>query len=46
MDSPARRSDLARAGRARVERLFDIRTVAKQMDEFIEETLERGCKCA
>ncbi len=46
MDSPARRSDLARAGRARVERLFDIRTVAKQMDEFIEETLERGRKRA
>jgi glycosyltransferase involved in cell wall biosynthesis len=36
LDDPERRSELARAGRERVEQLFDIRTVARQMDEFID----------
>jgi glycosyltransferase involved in cell wall biosynthesis len=36
MDEPDRRADLARAGRKRVEQLFDIRTVARQMDDFID----------
>jgi glycosyltransferase involved in cell wall biosynthesis len=36
MDAPDRRADLARAGRERVERLFDIHTVARQMDDFID----------
>ena len=37
LDEPERRAELARAGRARVESLFDIRAVARQMDEFIDE---------
>ena len=36
MDAPDRRADLARAGRRRVEALFDIRTAAGRMDDFIE----------
>jgi glycosyltransferase involved in cell wall biosynthesis len=36
LDAPDRRADLAVAGRKRVEALFDIRTIARQMDEFIE----------
>ena len=36
MDAPDRRADLARAGRRRVEALFDIRTVARRMDDFID----------
>jgi glycosyltransferase involved in cell wall biosynthesis len=46
MDEPDRRSHLARAGRARVEKLFDIRAVARRMDDFIEEALDlkRGPK--
>ena len=36
MDALERRADLARAGRKRVETLFDIRAVARQMDDFIE----------
>ena len=36
MDAPARRAELARAGRERAEALFDIRTVARGMDDFID----------
>jgi glycosyltransferase involved in cell wall biosynthesis len=36
MDAPDRRADLARAGRERVEALFDIRTVSRRMDDFID----------
>jgi glycosyltransferase involved in cell wall biosynthesis len=36
LDEPERRAELGRAGRERVEALFDIRTVAGQMDDFIE----------
>jgi glycosyltransferase involved in cell wall biosynthesis len=39
MDAPDRRADLAREGRKRVEALFDIRTVARRMDDFIEACL-------
>ncbi len=42
MDEPDRRADLARAGRKRVEELFDIRTVARQMDDFIDACLGEG----
>jgi glycosyltransferase involved in cell wall biosynthesis len=42
LDSAGRRSELARAGRARVESLFDIRTVARRMDDFVDEALEAG----
>jgi len=42
LDEPDRRSDLAVAGRKRVEALFDIRTIARQMDEFIEACLGAG----
>ncbi len=41
MDAPARRSELARAGRARAEAMFDIQIIAKRMDDFVDETLER-----
>jgi glycosyltransferase involved in cell wall biosynthesis len=41
LDSPELRQKLARPGRARVEPLFDIRAVAKRMDDFIDETLAR-----
>jgi glycosyltransferase involved in cell wall biosynthesis len=40
LDSPALRAKLGRAGRARVEALYDIRTVARRMDDFIDEVLE------
>jgi glycosyltransferase involved in cell wall biosynthesis len=36
MDAPDWRTDLARAGRKRAEGLFDIRTVARRMDDFID----------
>jgi glycosyltransferase involved in cell wall biosynthesis len=36
LDEPERRAELAHAGRKRVEALFDIRTIARQMDEFID----------
>ena len=36
MDASDRRVDLARAGRKRVEELFDIRRVASRMDDFID----------
>jgi len=36
LDAPDRRAELASAGRKRVEALFDIRAIARQMDEFIE----------
>jgi len=36
LDSPDLRAKLARAGRARVETLFDIRAVAARMDDFID----------
>jgi glycosyltransferase involved in cell wall biosynthesis len=42
LDAPDRRAELERAGRERVEALFDIRTVAKRMDDFVEEALERA----
>ena len=42
LDEPERRAELARSGRARVEKLFDIRTVAGQMDDFIEACLGEG----
>ena len=42
LDAPDRRAELARAGRKRVEVLFDIRTIARQMDEFIEACLGEG----
>ena len=37
LDSPDLRCKLARSGRARVERLFDIRVVAKRMDDFVDQ---------
>ena len=42
LDAPDRRAELARAGRKRVEALFDIRAIARQMDEFIEACLGKG----
>jgi glycosyltransferase involved in cell wall biosynthesis len=42
MDAPDRRADLARAGRKRVEALFDIRTVARRMDDFIDACVAEG----
>ncbi len=42
LDTPDRRADLAVAGRKRVEALFDIRAIARQMDEFIEACLGEG----
>ena len=39
LDEPGRRAGLACAGRERVEAVFDIRTIAQQMDEFIEACL-------
>ena len=42
LDEPDRRAELARAGRERVEQLYDIRTVARQMDDFIEACLGAG----
>ncbi len=41
IDLPGLRAKLARSGRARVERLFDIRAVAKRMDDFVDEVLAR-----
>jgi glycosyltransferase involved in cell wall biosynthesis len=42
LDAPDRRAELARAGRKRVEALFDIRAISRQMDEFIEVCLGEG----
>ena len=42
MDAPDRRAALARAGRERVEKLFDIRGVARRMDDFIDLCLGEG----
>ena len=42
MDASERRAGLARAGRERVEALFDIRTVARRMDDFIEACVGEG----
>jgi glycosyltransferase involved in cell wall biosynthesis len=42
LDTPDRRAELARAGRKRVEALFDIRAISRQMDEFIEACLGEG----
>jgi glycosyltransferase involved in cell wall biosynthesis len=42
LDAPDRRSDLAVAGRKRVEALFDIRAIARQMDEFIDACAGQG----
>jgi glycosyltransferase involved in cell wall biosynthesis len=39
LDEPERRAELARAGRERVEKLYDIRTIARQMDDFMEACL-------
>jgi glycosyltransferase involved in cell wall biosynthesis len=41
IDAPDRRAELARVGRERVEALFDIRAVARRMDEFVDRVLER-----
>jgi glycosyltransferase involved in cell wall biosynthesis len=42
LDAPERRAEFARAGRKRVEALFDIRAIARRMDEFIEACLGEG----
>jgi len=42
MDAPERRAGLALAGRERVEQLFDIRTVARRMDDFIDACIAKG----
>ena len=42
MDAPDRRAALAGAGRKRVEELFDIRTTAGRMDEFIHACAGEG----
>jgi glycosyltransferase involved in cell wall biosynthesis len=42
LDAPDRRAELAAAGRKRVEALFDIRAISRQMDEFIEACLGEG----
>jgi glycosyltransferase involved in cell wall biosynthesis len=42
LDAPDRRAELASAGRKRVEGLFDIRAIARQMDEFIEACVGQG----
>jgi glycosyltransferase involved in cell wall biosynthesis len=42
LDSQNLREKLAHAGRARVASLYDIRAVAKRMDDFIDEVLARG----
>ena len=42
LDAPDRRAELASAGRKRVEALFDIRAIARQMDDFIEACLGEG----
>ena len=42
LDASERRAELARAGRERVESLFDIRAIARQMDDFIEACLGEG----
>jgi len=42
LDAPERRAEFARAGRKRVEALFDIRTIARQMDEFIDACLGKS----
>jgi glycosyltransferase involved in cell wall biosynthesis len=39
MDSPELRAKLARSGRARVERLFDIRAIAGAMDDFVDQVV-------
>lgn len=39
LDAPERRAELARAGRERVEQLFDIRTVAREMDDLIDQCI-------
>ncbi|HEY1863749.1 MAG TPA: glycosyltransferase family 4 protein [Roseiarcus sp.] len=39
LDEPERRAELARAGRERVEKLYDIRTIARQMDDFVKACL-------
>ena len=42
LDAPDRRTELASAGRKRVEALFDIRAIARRMDEFIEACARTG----
>jgi glycosyltransferase involved in cell wall biosynthesis len=42
LDAPDGRAELARAGRKRVEALFDIRAISRQMDDFIETCLGEG----
>jgi glycosyltransferase involved in cell wall biosynthesis len=42
LDAPDRRAELASAGRKRVEALFDIRAIARRMDEFIEACAGQG----
>ena len=46
LDFPNLRDKLARAGRARVASLYDIRAVAKRMDDFIDEVLARRGRAA
>jgi glycosyltransferase involved in cell wall biosynthesis len=41
MDRPELRAKLTRSGRARVKGLFDIRVVAKRMDDFVDEVRAR-----
>jgi glycosyltransferase involved in cell wall biosynthesis len=43
-DSEALRATLARAGRARVAALYDLRVVARRMDDFLDQALARSCK--
>ena len=42
VDSPQQRENLARAGRARVEALYDLSAVATRMDDFLEEAAARA----
>ena len=42
LDAPDRRAELASAGRKRVEALFDIRAIARRMDEFVEACAGQG----
>ncbi len=42
LDAPDRRAELARAGRERVEGLYDIRKIARRMDDFVEALVGEG----
>ncbi len=43
VDSQEQRETLAKAGRARVEALYDMPVIAGRMDDFIEEAATRAC---